>query len=287
MLKIVKDSSENIISLLENTGYFLINEQKKHEYKTYKKKDGSLLTELDIASEAIIKCELEGLFGNIKVLSEENSEQENQQIAGEKYCFLLDPIDGTQNFDKGKNFTINLAFCVNKIPTISFIHSPLQKTILFSDTNNAYKKTGGQIVKLNPITLLEKNKIDNKKDNINIAIGVHNFENKKFVNTIVTLIQQNGYNFSEKNLKAFSAMDKLLSFVNNEVDAFWSSSVCKDWDILPALPILRAINANFYTNNQTLFNNNNFDSGTFIVSKSEKLLNNLVDISEQTKNILS
>ena len=114
VLEIVKSKIEDIISLLENTGYFLINEQEKHEYKTFTKDDKSLLTELDVASEILIKNELTSLFGNIKVLSEENSQEENEQIAKEKFCFLLDPIDGTKNFDKGKDFTINLQNIYNE-----------------------------------------------------------------------------------------------------------------------------------------------------------------------------
>ena len=57
MLDIIKNKSEDIISMLENVGYFLVNEQKKHSYKTFKKEDGSLLTELDLASEMLIKTE--------------------------------------------------------------------------------------------------------------------------------------------------------------------------------------------------------------------------------------
>ena len=37
MLEIVKDKTEDIISLLENTGYYLINEQEKKQYQTLKK----------------------------------------------------------------------------------------------------------------------------------------------------------------------------------------------------------------------------------------------------------
>jgi len=282
MIETVKNNSENIISFLEKIGFFLIKEQEKHEYKTFKKKDGSILTELDITSETLIKREIKKIFGNVKILSEENTFEENEIIAKEKFCFLLDPIDGTKNFNKGKDFTINLAFCIDKIPVISFIHNPRKKTILFGDTKTAYKKTNNQITKLKP----NSTHLKDYKEYLNLAIGTQNFENKYFTSTIVKLMQQLKYNFSEKNLKAFSAMGKLLSFVDNDVNAFWSSNVCKDWDILPALPILKAINAYYYTNNPTIFNNNNFDSGVFIVANNEKLLDDLVYISAQTKNMV-
>ena len=289
MLEIVKDKTEDIISLLENTGYYLINEQEKKQYQTFKKNDGSLLTELDLASELIIKNELTSLFGNIKVLSEENSQQENEAIAQEKYCFLLDPIDGTKNFDKGKDFTINLAFCVDKQPVIGFIHNPKQKTIIFGDTLGAFKKNKGKITKLQKVLKINKNEFisNGKPKPLRIAIGTHNFSNKDFVNKMVKSIQQHGYNFTTYGLKAFSAMEKLLSFVNSEVDAFWAASVCKDWDILPSIPILKAIGADYYTENPTLFNNNNFNSGVFIVAKGEELLNDLLDTSKSIGETIS
>ena len=88
MLDIVKHKTEDIVSILENIGYYLINEQQKHEYQTYTKPDGSLLTELDLASEMLIKNELNSLFGDIKIISEENNESENKQIAtNERFYF--------------------------------------------------------------------------------------------------------------------------------------------------------------------------------------------------------
>lgn len=281
MLEIVKSKIEDIISLLENTGYFLINEQEKHEYKTFTKDDKSLLTELDVASEILIKNELTSLFGNIKVLSEENSQEENEQIAKEKFCFLLDPIDGTKNFDKGKDFTINLAFCVNKKPVIGFIHNPKQKTILFGDKEQAFKRVGGKTTKLQKIEKVSKYDLvaNGNQKPLKIAIGTHNFANKDFVDALIKEVQQCGYNFTSYGLKAFSAMEKLLSFVNGEVDAFWTTSMCKDWDVLPALPILEGIKADYYTENPTLFKDCNFNSGYFIVAKGEELLDDLIGIS--------
>ena len=285
MLEIIKDKIEDIISILENTGYYLINQQEKHEYKTFAKEDGSMLTELDIASELLIKNELKSLFGEIKVLSEENSKLENEQIAKEKFCFLLDPIDGTAYFNKGKDFTINLAFCVDKKPIISFIHSPKQKTIIFGDSNKSFKRANGKTTPL--IKISQKTKysaIDKKSRLLKIAIGVHNFANKAFTSKLILDIQKCGYNFSPYGLTAFSAMEKLFSFANNEIDAFWSTKLCKDWDVLPALPIVNSMNACYYTKNPILFNNNNFDSGDFIVARNEELLKDLVKIMENIEN---
>ena len=42
MVNIIKDRIEDILSLLENVGYFLINERNKHQYQTYLKDDKNM-----------------------------------------------------------------------------------------------------------------------------------------------------------------------------------------------------------------------------------------------------
>ena len=285
MIEIIKNKTEEILSLLENTGYFLINEQSKKEYKTFTKDDGSLLTELDIASEYLIKHELKSMFGNIEVLSEENSLEENVKITNNKYFFILDPIDGTTFFNKGKEFTINLAFCIDKKPVISFIHNPIKKIMLFGDENKAFKRTGGKIIELKKVKEFDKyNAILKGKQPLRLTIGVHMMENKLFVDDLIKEVQNSGYNFSKYTLKSASAMGKILRIVNNETDAIITSTKCNDWDILPAFPILQAIGANYLTNNEYVYKNNNFNQGRFIAGCGQELIEDLDNILYRIEN---
>ena len=285
MIEIIKNKTEEILSLLENTGYFLINEQSKKEYKTFTKDDGSLLTELDIASEYLIKHELKSMFGNIEVLSEENSLEENVKITNNKYFFILDPIDGTTFFNKGKEFTINLAFCIDKKPVISFIHNPIKKIMLFGDENKAFKRTGGKIIELKKVKEFDKyNAILKGKQPLRLTIGVHMMENKLFVDDLIKEVQHSGYNFSKYTLKSASAMGKILRIVNNETDAIITSTKCNDWDILPAFPILKAIGANYLTNNEYVYKNNNFNQGRFIAGCGQELIEDLDNILYRIEN---
>jgi len=283
VLEIVKHKTEDIISLLENLGYYLINEQKKHEYAVYKKADGSILTELDIASEYIIKSELNGLFGDVKILSEENTNEENKEIVKNKYFFLLDPIDGTNNFNKGGEFTINLSFCENRLPVFSFIHNPIRKTLIFGDKEQSFKRYSGKITKLQKINGADKYDLilNDKQKQLKLVVGKHNFNSKEYVDSLIKNLQQCGYYFTRYNLKSASAMGKLLSFVNLEADGFLTANCCNNWDVLPAVPILKSINAYTNMDNCKVFENNNFSSGTFIVANSESLFNDLVDVNEK------
>ena len=285
MLEVIKDKTEEILSLLENTGYFLINEQVKKEYKTFTKEDGSLLTELDIASEYLIKQELKSMFGDVSVLSEENSFEENVKIANNQYFFLLDPIDGTSLFNKGKEFTINLAFCIDKRPVISFIHNPVKKVMLFGDGNKAFKRTSGKIMELKKLKEFDKyNALLSGKQQLKLTIGVHMMENKMLVDNLIKEVQNSGYSFSKYTLKSASAMGKVLKIIDNETDAIITSKKCNDWDILPALPILDAIGANYSTKNEYVYKNNNFNQGIFIAGRGQELVSDLEIICNKIGN---
>ena len=276
MIEILQHRTEDILSLLDNVGYFLINERNKHQYKTYIKDDNSLVTDLDIASELLIKDGLKSLFGNIAVLSEENDENDNINIAtSNEYFFLLDPLDGTTSFTNNGEFTINLAFCIHNKPVFCFIHSPTRKTVLFGDTNNVFVRTNGLIKKL---PKLKNNHIVSQpsmmnENNINIACGSGFYNNH--CKQIISFLQQRKYHINETNIIVAPALNKIFEFAMHNCDACIFSNICKDWDILPALPILDAIGAIYIISHNNVFADKNFNQPIFCVAKNDVILEDL------------
>ena len=288
MIDVIQDRIEDILSLLENVGYFLINERNKHQYQTYLKDDKSLLTDLDIASDLLIKDGLKSLFGNIAILSEENDIHDNINIAKAGKCFfLLDPLDGTKSFTNDGDFTINLAFCLNNKPILSFIHSPTQKTMLFGNASKAFIRTNGVVKKLmkikknNTATTSITTNIKNHQENINIACG-SGFYNR-YHRDMTSFLQQKQYNFDKENIIVSPAMNKLFEFVNHNCDALISSNVCKDWDVLPAIPLLEAIGAKYLVSYDQVFANENFNQPRFCVAKNDVILEDLQSFLNQYK----
>lgn len=286
MLDIIQNRIEDILSLLENVGYFLINERNKHQYQTYIKDDKSLLTDLDIASDLLIKDGLTSLFGNIAILSEENDINDNINIAtAGKYFFLLDPLDGTKSFTNDGAFTINLALCLNNKPILSFIHSPTKKTMLFGDTNKAFIRSNGVVKKLmkikknNTATTSITTNIKNHQENINIACG-SGFYNR-YHRDMMSFLQQKQYNINTENIIVSPAMNKLFEFTSHHCNALISSNVCKDWDILPAIPILEAIGAKYLVSYDQVFANENFNQPRFCVAKNDVILEDLQSFLNQ------
>src|SRR5437763_5836779 len=87
------------------------------------KKDGSPVTEADLAADRIIGEGLAWLAPTIPSLSEERV-----QLAKLPYkdsFFLIDPLDGTKEFVAGRDeFTVNLALVTHGVPLLGIVSAP-------------------------------------------------------------------------------------------------------------------------------------------------------------------
>ncbi|MEP4364684.1 MAG: 3'(2'),5'-bisphosphate nucleotidase CysQ [Roseibium sp.] len=88
------------------------------------KVDGSPVTEADTIAEKIILRGLAELFPKIPVIAEESVEAAGVPAVGDTY-FLVDPLDGTQEFlKKNGEFTVNIALIENCIPVFGVVVAP-------------------------------------------------------------------------------------------------------------------------------------------------------------------
>lgn len=87
------------------------------------KSDGSPVTEADMAADRIIADGLNRLAPHIPTLSEERT-----HLAARPYkhsFFLIDPLDGTQEFVAGRDeFTVNVALVSNGRPLLGIVGAP-------------------------------------------------------------------------------------------------------------------------------------------------------------------
>ena len=200
---------------------------------------------------------------------------------------MLEPLDGTKSFTNDGAFTINLAFCLNNKPILSFIHSPTQKTMLFGNASKAFIRTNGVVKKLmkikknNTATTSITTNIKNHQENINIACG-SGFYNR-YHKDMMSFLQQKQYNINTENIIVSPAMNKLFEFVNHNCDALISSNVCKDWDVLPAIPLLEAIGAKYLVSYDQVFANENFNQPRFCVAKNDVILEDLQSFLNQNQ----
>ena len=92
------------------------------------KKDGSLVSDADYASDKIITEILSPL--GIPILSEESAIPSFKKRKEWPYYFLIDPLDGTESFLKNRSgFAVNIALCDSTGPIIGVVADPLSNII--------------------------------------------------------------------------------------------------------------------------------------------------------------
>ena len=141
-----------------------------------KKKDNTLVTEVDIISSQMIKDSLQKLTPEIPVISEEHYTDEFLYSD----FWIVDPLDGTSNYiNNGTNFCINIGLISENKSVLGLIYSPITKDLYY-----AFKNSGAFFLKysLNPVkinTLVIKN--DDKK-----LIYLSSSINKKVIEILST-----------------------------------------------------------------------------------------------------
>ena len=99
------------------------------------KKDGSLLTEADLASNDIIVSGLKKEFPDHAVLSEET--KDSKVRINSKYCWIVDPLDGTQEFvNRTGEFTVNIALDLDGVPVVGVIYVPVVNTLYYASKHS-------------------------------------------------------------------------------------------------------------------------------------------------------
>tara|TARA_Y100000739_G_scaffold227593_1_gene237452 strand:- start:756 stop:1550 length:795 start_codon:yes stop_codon:yes gene_type:complete len=92
------------------------------------KKDGSLVSDADYASQKAIASVLEPL--SIPILSEEAYLPDFEERKEWEYFWLVDPLDGTESFLENRSgFAINIALCDKRGPILGVVADPLTNTI--------------------------------------------------------------------------------------------------------------------------------------------------------------
>lgn len=100
------------------------------EVEDYRKADGSLLTEVDLALQRQIGKALTARWPEFAFLGEEMEETEQIRLLAstDRGLWCLDPIDGTRNFVAGiPYFNISLALLVNQEVVLGLVYDPLRE----------------------------------------------------------------------------------------------------------------------------------------------------------------
>ena len=114
------------------------------------KEDNTPVTEADLFVNRFLTEKLRALFPNVPVLSEENCRIPFAERQYWQEYWLIDPLDGTQQFiDRTDQFAVLMTLVRKNKPTLSVIHAPILSTTYYALKDfGAFKKQGEQVVRL-------------------------------------------------------------------------------------------------------------------------------------------
>lgn len=175
-----------LIAQLAGKEILRVEESFKIENSTLKD-DGSPVTLADLKAHEIIQSSLSRIWPEIPLVSEEG----NSGIPGtSRFCFLVDPLDGTKEFIRGNGmYTVNIALMQIKKnsrwkPVLGAVHAPrFGITWLGGDDFQSTKQNQASIEKISvrtsrgiPIILGSVSHASPKDQAFAKAIGEHVFE---------------------------------------------------------------------------------------------------------------
>ena len=109
--------------------------------KIFFKKDSSLLTKVDLKSERAIVQLIKKNFPSHDILSEERGGK-----IGEKYTWIIDPLDGTRNYSRNiPFFSVSIALVYKKSPILGVVFNPINKELYFSERGKGAFLNGKRI----------------------------------------------------------------------------------------------------------------------------------------------
>lgn len=145
-----------IEQLARDAGAVIMQHYNDPNTRTYIKKDGSVVTDADHATEKIILPRLAALTPDIPIVSEEAVEAGNiPDISGGTF-WAVDPLDGTKEFaDRTGAFVVAIALVVDGKPVMGVVYHPaLDKLYVGAGPNTAaeVKPDGTRIPLVVPAT---------------------------------------------------------------------------------------------------------------------------------------
>lgn len=202
------------------------------------KSDFSPLTIADQRAHHAIVSVLDVL--NIPILSEEGNHQEYEIRKNWKYCWIVDPLDGTKEFIKRNDeFTVNIALVEDGKPIIGVIYVPVYRQLYFSEKNlGAFKADqvdfwGGDLDQLIQKSTSLPVRSDRKSV---VAVASRSHLNQNTKDFIENLQADN----SNVELISRGSSLKLCMVAEGEADVYPRFAPTMEWDIAAGHAIVSA-----------------------------------------------
>ncbi|TMX52279.1 3'(2'),5'-bisphosphate nucleotidase CysQ [Vibrio alginolyticus] len=157
-----------IIEIARSAGQMILEIYEKKQYEAYTKSDETPVTSADIAAHKFITERLSDLTPDIPVLSEEDADISLEQRAQWERYWLVDPLDGTQEFiARSGDFATIIALVDNNRPTMGVVYGPVSGVTYY-----AYNGKGAwKIPDMSDSVKIHTHKHEQPEQSIAIAIS--------------------------------------------------------------------------------------------------------------------
>ncbi|MGR5133261.1 3'(2'),5'-bisphosphate nucleotidase CysQ [Vibrio alfacsensis] len=158
----------HVIEIARSAGQMILDIYENKQYEAYTKSDQTPVTSADIAAHKLIMERLSELTPDIPVLSEEDADISLEQRAQWQRYWLVDPLDGTQEFIAGSgDFATIIALVDNNKPTMGVVYGPVSGVTYY-----AYSGKGAwKIPDMSESVKIYTHKHEQPGQNIAIAIS--------------------------------------------------------------------------------------------------------------------
>ncbi|MGR5235852.1 3'(2'),5'-bisphosphate nucleotidase CysQ [Vibrio alfacsensis] len=157
-----------VIEIARSAGQLILDIYENKQYEAYTKSDQTPVTSADIAAHKLIMERLSELTPDIPVLSEEDADISLDQRAQWHRYWLVDPLDGTQEFiARSGDFATIIALVDNNKPTMGVVYGPVSGVTYY-----AYSGKGAwKIPDMSESVRIQTHKHELPGQNIAIAIS--------------------------------------------------------------------------------------------------------------------
>ncbi|AUL94248.1 3'(2'),5'-bisphosphate nucleotidase CysQ [Vibrio vulnificus] len=208
-----------VIDIARTAGQLILDIYQSKQYQEYTKSDETPVTSADLAAHKLITQRLSELTPDIPVLSEEAADISLEKRAQWNRYWLVDPLDGTQEFiARSGDFATIIALVENNKPVMGVVYGPVSGVTYY-----AYQGKGAwKIPEMNESLKIQTHKHELPGQNIAIAIS-----RRQDINRITNRMSSN-WNYDLVPLG--SAALKACLVAEGAVDCYLRLGPTGEWD---------------------------------------------------------
>lgn len=132
-----------VIDIAQEAGKVIADIYRDGKFEQHQKSDSTPVTSADLAAHRLIVDRLTALTPDIPVLSEEDADIALKERGAWSTYWLIDPLDGTQEFiARSDDFAAMIALVHNHQPIMGVVYAPITKVTYFATKGHgAWKDT--------------------------------------------------------------------------------------------------------------------------------------------------